>query len=483
MRAIWACVGLLAWSLSASAQEICAVSDTRAQCKQKVQAWIDEQDGTERGAQAAAAETKLAEAVSVAELGARLLAAKNTGDGTAADSGTLSDYLPLLRALLGTDDGAGGNGKIGFEWSNPLGLPAAHQNKLTVIAQRSELYEPLQAALAAASLTDEADALADDINEGDDFSIGFSYSPASATRGRDPEMHAELFSALLAIADQRGEAQRDALARRVALLNELGLKRSFAGAADAMAQEPGFRTPADLAAKQLEYVQAVEQEFRAEFDSMAELARRLQGAGFYGLLDLINNQPQLNVSANYRARDEAVGPSEFVATVSYELGWNNVNTFRQYARQCKDAQVLCLADYLNRPDVIAGLKESRRISFSAEYSQRKELDFSLPSADFSYAEAAQKRLRISAAYGRYLGGENRDRTRARIDAALSYEDYSDDPLRQNRGLATVTLTYPVAEGFFLSLGAVYATRPEFRGDVNSELGARAGFTYKVLQGE
>jgi hypothetical protein len=36
-------------------------------------------------------------------------------------------------------------------------------------------------------------------------------------------------------------------------------------------------------------------------------------------------------------------------------------------------------------------------------------------------------------------------------------------------------------GFFLSLGAVYATKPEFRGDVDEEIGARAGFLYKILE--
>jgi hypothetical protein len=54
-------------------------------------------------------------------------------------------------------------------------------------------------------------------------------------------------------------------------------------------------------------------------------------------------------------------------------------------------------------------------------------------------------------------------------------------LRQDRGVATVTLTYPVMQGFYLSLGAVYATKAEFRGDVDREIGARAGVTYKIVE--
>ena len=80
-----------------------------------------------------------------------------------------------------------------------------------------------------------------------------------------------------------------------------------------------------------------------------------------------------------------------------------------------------------------------------------------------------------------LGDERPGERRARLDISVGYEDFSDDPLRQDRGLATVAVTYPLMEGFYLSLGAVYATKPEFRGDVDAELSARAGFTYKILE--
>jgi hypothetical protein len=36
-------------------------------------------------------------------------------------------------------------------------------------------------------------------------------------------------------------------------------------------------------------------------------------------------------------------------------------------------------------------------------------------------------------------------------------------------------------GVFLRFCAVYATKPEFRGDVDHELSARAGFNYKIAK--
>jgi aspartyl aminopeptidase len=61
-----------------------------------------------------------------------------------------------------------------------------------------------------------------------------------------------------------------------------------------------------------------------------------------------------------------------------------------------------------------------------------------------------------------------------------YEDFSDDPARQDRGVVTATFTYPVSQGFFVSVDAVHATKPEFCGDVDDELSARAGLVYKVI---
>jgi hypothetical protein len=185
---------------------------------------------------------------------------------------------------------------------------------------------------------------------------------------------------------------------------------------------------------------------------------------------------------SYTSRDEIVGADEFQAIVSYEVGWYNVNTFRRRSA-CGQEAVLCLAGYLARDEVIAGVKQSPRMSFNLEYSKRNRLDVAFADVAFSYYEKPRERLKISANYARHLGRENALHVRPRIDASLAYEDFSDDPLRQNRGLATATLTHPMSAGLYLSLGAVYATKPEFRGDVDSELSARAGVIYKLLRDE
>src|SRR5262245_4139563 len=148
MRAL-ACLVLMALAGAAHAQVHCAPGDTFDTCAARLAGQLEKQGN---------------EALKGG------VALKNTGDGT---SSTINDFLPLLRAIVDTGGLSGEDGKLGFEWSNPLGLPKEEQNKLTLGLQKSEVYEPLKDALRAASLEDQISNLEDDIDEGDDISVGF----------------------------------------------------------------------------------------------------------------------------------------------------------------------------------------------------------------------------------------------------------------------------------------------------------------------
>jgi hypothetical protein len=450
-----AAAGLLLVGWAVQAQEHCRDTDTFQQCSERLA-------------------NQLAPEGAVVNTAESIVAAKNTGDDSTS---TINDFLPLLRAVLETGGFSSEEGdKLGFEWSNPLGLPAEHQNKLSAKLTNSELYQPLEDALRAASLADQVSVLEDKIDEGDDISFGFSYSRASERYGRDPSLHAGLLSGLLKAVDSVDPAVREAEKP----FNDLRLRLQDEHSLQPAEFRRPFRDIPISDEERAEYMRLAEAAIRAQHPSMRALGERLDKVGFYGLLDLINNQPQWSVTAEYHARDETVGPDEFRAQLSYEMGWVNVNSYRDYERRnCSEA---CVAEYLSQEDVIANLKASNRITFKAEYSKLQRLNFTLPgTTPFAFSEKPVERFGVTAALGRYLGKEVSSRTRARVDASIGYEDFSDDPSRQDRGLATVTFSYPVSEGFYLSVGAIYATKPEFRGDVDEELSARAGFTYKVIQ--
>ena len=440
---------------AAQAQVHCDDSDTYDSCAEKLSGQVAEKGNTALLAG---------------------VAAKNTGDATTS---TVNDFLPLLRALIDSNGLGSNDGRLGIEWSNPFGLPAQEQNKLTLELLKSTLQEPLKDALRAAALDSQIGALEDEIDERDDIAIGFSYARASERYGRDPRLHATIVGSLLTAATEKDT-------------NDTPLTDFEAQAFDKAASDgrtldldAAFGSNGMTPKERQQYVGLVEESILGHHRSMRALGERLRKLGFYQFLDLVNNQPQWSLTAKYRSRDEAVGADDFNVTLAYEQGWANVNAYREHQRRrCgADGEAQCLAGYLARPDVIADLQQSLRVTFKAEYSKLQRLDFALPNSTFTFSTEPAERFSLSAGIGRYLGGERLGTTRTRLDALLSYEDFSDDPARQDRGLATATVTFPVAEGFFIALGAVYATKPEFRGDVDEEISARAGIVYKLLPGE
>ncbi len=74
-------------------------------------------------------------------------------------------------------------------------------------------------------------------------------------------------------------------------------------------------------------------------------------AGFYGIPDPINNQPQLNVTLAWRARDPLVGQDEFTGKLTYEhirirQYQRSGDTFRTERGRTDDGRNQCLRNYL-----------------------------------------------------------------------------------------------------------------------------------------
>jgi hypothetical protein len=392
----------------------------------------------------------------------------NTGDSA---SSAVNDYLPLLRLLLDNGNLGEEAGKLGFEWSDPLGFGPKIQNKVTLTLERPEIFTPLKEALQAASLTDELSSLEDGVDARDDLTIGISLAFASEKYGRDPRLHQQLLQQLIADTDERDPREQLALVTKRKFESKNGLAQELGGQAFCSIPDAGLRAA---------YMKLALNEILAASASIHAFSQRLAATGFYEVLDLVDNQPQLSFTATYRSREEAAGPDEFRASLSYEQGDRDVNDLRSHCGGTFSAA--CIASFTGNSGNAAAMTASKRIRFTADYTKIARLDFVLPAPGFSYFAEATERLAVSAIFGRDIGAEKADGRRARLDASLGYEDFSDDPLRQNRGIANLTLTYPLMQGFFLTFGAIYATKPEFRGEVDKEIGARAGITYKISEG-
>ena len=390
-----------------------------------------------------------------------LLALANSGGST---NSSINDFVPLLRLLLDSE-GLGDEGqRIGFELSDPFGFGEKFQNKVSVTLEKPEVFSPIKEAMQEASLNEELSSLEDKVDARDDISVSLSLGYVSKHFGRDPRMQRDWLEQVLASADVRDPEPAAALRKLAEFERENKIN-------------PDETIPFCRQKKPEDRARFATESVLAERDSHARFSKRLRKAGFYDVLDLVGNQPQMSFTATYRSRDEAAGPSEFNAAFSYEEGLKNVNDLRNH---CGTIDIGCLADFLGTD--VEKIRGARRVRFDVEYTKISRLNFVLPEPGFTYVAEASERLAATLTYGGYIGRELSSHRRTRFDLSATYEDFSDDPLRQNRGLASATLSYPLMPGFFLSLGAVYATKPEFRGDVDEEISARAGFTYKIIEG-
>lgn len=202
---------------------------------------------------------------------------------------------------------------------------------------------------------------------------------------------------------------------------------------------------------------------------------------------LIDNQPQLLFTAERKLRDSLVGPEELSFKVTYEYGAINLNTFDSANSDCdlfslnaeSETAETCLtrfSEYMS--DKEAQIDRGNRFSFSAEYV---DVDNDVIDAGVDGIEplvlAAVTKLLVSVGWSRrfdFGAGEP-----ILLDLVAEYQDVSDDPLRQDRGVATLTLTRNFA-GVAVPFGIVYANHGEYLGEVDERLSAHVGLKFNAF---
>ncbi len=215
----------------------------------------------------------------------------------------------------------------------------------------------------------------------------------------------------------------------------------------------------------------------------------LVDGGYYKLGELVNNQPQLLLTANARLRDELAGGDSYSIKLTYEqnLSGKNINNLDNHLRSsgcvAHDEAITrreyenCISQVTSYVDQQATGSPKWRTAFSLEYKETEDLSITLPSLPDPYLREKSKSLVTSLTFGRELN-VNEDWTAGKLDVGISHDDVSDDPMRQDRTLANITFTQGFPSGFQLTAGLVWANRSEFIVDSDSELTSKIGFNYK-----
>lgn len=402
-----------------------------------------------------------------------------TDTGGANLSSNTKDLLPLLAltGLVGEGSVAGGEGTLALDLNFLLPALGPKDSKnvqlQAVVNSEPEVSEAVRNALPEGDREELIEQLQRRVGGFDDYELSFTYNLTSRSYGRGFGQYARRFDALASTAiEPLGPPPT---------INALtDLIAEFPDEFGEDAEEKRFQDLPEPA--QSRALEVAETRARSLATFEAEGTSALGAAGLDKFHLLIDNQPQLHARVAQKVREPLIGADELGVKVTYE--WSNINFNAAMSNECHRALDVerpttnsdCLAQYTRFVDDHAeGIDKGNRFSFSGEYLDIDEetIDLGLDGVEPVALEAVRK-LILSIGWSRdFILADGEPVT---LDLVGDYEDVSDDPLRQDRGVVTLTITRRLGD-ISVPLGIVYANHGEYLTEVDEKLSAHVGLKF------
>ena len=204
---------------------------------------------------------------------------------------------------------------------------------------------------------------------------------------------------------------------------------------------------------------------------------------------LVDNQPQLFLTLDYTDRAAEVGRSGWKASLNYEKGFNNLNTFLRRAKGRVGDERNTAFYNIVRGLSTAAVQAENKLTFSLAYSELEPytVDRTIGEGDNAAVLAvemarstelcAKLEYHRSATWHTTVVSEME--VHPKFHLSVEYIDVSDDPARRDRMVGTVTYEIPLPSGTSLPISLTYANHSQFLGEQDKELSAHFGLSYKV----
>jgi hypothetical protein len=353
--------------------------------------------------------------------------------------------------------------------------------KLQTVFYQPEISKNIQDMLTNAGKTADLSALQSKLNDADDVSVMVGVSRQTMHVGRSFKVHREEFGDLYTDAVLKpisASRNTNAMLRDEKIDAVLQIVMQRSGKADRETVKISDVTPISP-----DFVSDLRVVARSEAELEAERDRLLEDNHLSSFADLLANQPQLSFSFGGRWRDRAVGPNEFDAQASYEMGFVNLNGacptgkcdpvgFKNYVEKHLRSLQAESSDKTGSKD--------NRLSLTIDYSRTRDYAFSLPADDVDLQMPRATHWTYALTYARQMVFDKQGKPIGRIDVTGRYENFSDDPLHHDRGTLDLTYTQKVSDTFSLPIGISYANHGEFLGQVDRTLSAHFGLHAKVF---
>lgn len=422
---------------------------------------------------------------------------------------SIYDFLPYLQGVVNGVSTSKDKKSVTVQW-NPFRVGKWGTMAITSTLTEPEPSKRLLNAVVEGARPAQEDALEEQIRDYDDVTLAFKYGYHRKSEGRRrmllgraPELYlapiGRLTGALAPAIPEDAQLQYSewtlSLVDRIKVA--LGVSEgdgfdvrevpisSIKELTEARALEPGFLCSLH---------DAIRYDAMRQFDRLEDLAGATEV-----LASMVNNQAQAVVTGSFRFRDDLVGQDTVYINASFEYGIGNLNALLRRADYGRAGERL--KEVFEEMDGEKRTNNQHKFTFSGAYSKNRGLDL-----DYDYLEvvtdpATSDQITIPRVasisvpeswewsaqiqYSRYIRRETKKEGANNKDPlfvfSIEYSDVNDDPERQDRGQARLSLTVPITESISIPLTVGYATRSELLGEFEHRLGAHFGLNYKFAR--
>jgi hypothetical protein len=189
--------------------------------------------------------------------------------------------------------------------------------------------------------------------------------------------------------------------------------------------------------------------------------------------NLVNNQPQINLSIDAHRPNELVDQKSYTLKASYELPLgHNVNSLQKALKNKEDGEIVDV--YLNH---FLAPNKAKRFAFDLSIEELKEHELTLAQLASPYTFKADNKVLLEAGYGQYLRVRDDGTGLDRVDVKIAWEHYRKEEEKQNRFIAALTYTPQPGKLISFPITFMYANHGEYLTDTKAELSAHLGIAF------
>ena len=414
--------------------------------------------------------------------------------GSSEVSGSLRPFLETFLAGLNGITSSGDGGELNLTYNSP-----SQRVSLEAVFHQAMPSEMLLEAYPEASRDQQKEALNKELDDLSDVEtkLVFNFASTSGRYGRRIQTYANELSALVSevvtgVDFEKKKLQKNAFGLVGEVLGEELIRDKSVGEAT-WSEVKDSGDPALIArVRSLLLDESLRRRIAdAHFDFLEVVNR----SGIERFYELVANQPQRYLELGGRFRDEEVGESTWSTKFVWEIpAGSNVNGLKSY---CKHegygaVSLACYNNYLDLAETQDSLNSKDRFKLEIAATGVSAYRFEDPDHDVLIESGSEVKATLAAGYSRVLRyveikadattGEPAKKVEAsRFDAEVAGEYVNNEEVFQRRLKATVTLTNRLTDTFDAALSFVWASEPEFRGEVDQEFSVRAGLRLRVGQ--